>query len=273
VVPNYTLTGTLLAIGVSAASLTVAQQSDGIRERVKANYRLYRPDGAGPFPTVIAVPGCSGVSFVESGGSSGEGSRVDDLFRQHYPRMSERFVKKGYAVILLDYLGAHGVDSACGGEVSVREVGEYVTATADFAKSLEVVDDSRITLVGWSRGGGGVLDALATVSQSDEPSFSSVVAFYPNCHESRPWVSRIPTLLLLGAIDDIDPPEMCETVVANLADPSSVRVHKYEGARHGFDLSEAPPVMELGNGRSIGFNSEASTQAWDAADAHLRSYP
>ena len=268
------LIGALVVIGLAGASSTLAQSSEDIRRRVEANHRLYQPDGGGPFPTVIAVPGCSGVSFTGASGQiEDEGSRVDYLFRQHYPRMAERLVNQGFAVILLDYLGAHGVDNACGGEVTVREVGAYVTATADFAQSLDVVDESRVTLVGWSRGGGGVLDALATVSPGEKPSFGSVVAFYPNCHESRTWMSSVPTLLLLGAIDDIDPPEMCEAVVADLADRSAVRVLKYEGARHGFDLSEAPQVLDIGNGRSIGFNAEASSQAWDAADAHLLRYP
>lgn len=30
---------------------------------IRANHRAFFPSGDGPFPTVVAIPGCSGVSF------------------------------------------------------------------------------------------------------------------------------------------------------------------------------------------------------------------
>jgi len=72
----------------------------------------------------------------------------------------------------------------------------------------------------------------------------------------------VPLLMLLAGADDIAPPEVCEELVSLLPASARVEVHSYPGARHGFDLSEAPPVLEIGGGLTLGGLPDAAEDAW-----------
>ncbi len=77
---------------------------------VRNNNRIYYPEGKGPFPTVIAIPGCSGVSLEGSSTDAGRpGDEADRLFRRHYARMAKRLQEGGFAVVLVDYLTPEGI--------------------------------------------------------------------------------------------------------------------------------------------------------------------
>ena len=231
----------------------------GLQGRIEANHWLYRPAGDGPFPAVVAIPGCSGVSLGGPATDTGrEGDEADPLFRRHYPRMAERLSEKGYAVFLIDYLSAHGVSNACNGEISFAEVGQYVLASAAFARSHPFVDASEISVIGWSLGGGGVLASLASLSEEAPPPFNAAIAFYPGCEGISPWSIPIPTLLLLGGLDDIAPPEVCVDLVERAGEGLPVELRTYPEGRHGFDVEEAPELLAIGGDRTIGFYPAAA---------------
>jgi dienelactone hydrolase len=40
-------------------------------------------------------------------------------------------------------------------------------------------------------------------------------------------------------------------------------VEVYPGARHGFDATGAPPVLDIGNGMTVGYQKEAAEASWD----------
>ncbi len=105
--------------------------------------------------------------------------------------------------------------------------------------------------MGWSQGGGTVLNTLRTDSSARPgglpPSrdFQAAVAFYPgSCSAARQpggWSSRIPLLVLLGEKDVWSPLQPCEallTEAASAGNPVTLRI--YSGAYHDFDCPGSP---------------------------------
>lgn len=257
----------LCALWVSAA--TAQPTPSG----VEANHRTFFPDRGGPFPTVVAVPGCSGVSLDGPATDEGRpGDEADRLFRRHYARMAARLEDAGLGVVLVDYLSAEGVANTCSGEIAHERVGEYIAATLDFAKTLPQVDPSRLYVIGWSHGGAGVIAWLEALERRSAPA-AGAVAVYPGCGGRGAWVSTVPVLVLLGEADDIAPPETCDAVLQHLPEGVRVEVRRYDGARHGFDFTEGPEVLSIGGGRTVGRNPTAGEKAWDEILGFLEMRP
>lgn len=232
-------------------------------EALRANHRALFPSGDGPFPTVVAVPGCSGVSLDGPATDAGRpGDEADRLFRRHYVRMAERLRDEGFGVVLIDYLTAEGVANTCRGEIAHERVGEYISAALTLAAHLSRVDISRLYVVGWSHGGSGTIAWLQSLEKQAPPGVAGAVAVYPGCGSREPWVSSIPVLVLLGEADDITPPEECDQLLDRLPDATRVEVRRYADARHGFDFTEGPEVLEIGGNMTVGRNPTAGEEAW-----------
>lgn len=253
----------ILVVGIAVAICPAqSAESQMAVETVASNHRAYVPSGPGRFPTVIAIPGCSGVSLNGPATDSGRpADEADRLFRRHYPRMAERLQAHGYATILVDYLTAEGVENACGREISHERVGEYIQASITLALKQPFADPERLFVVGWSHGGGGLL-AWLQAQGSAEPMVAGVVGIYPECDTRGPWSTPIPVLLLLGTADDISLPERCDRIAGGLPSQANLLVERYQGGRHGFDLTEGPEMLELGGGFTVGRNDAAGRAAW-----------
>src|SRR4029077_20671806 len=122
------------------------------------------------------------------------------------------------------------------------------------------VDLGRISVIGWSYGGGGVLSALRGMPPGP-PIFAKAVMYYPDCRGEKPWsTTGIAALMLMGAIDDVARPALCDTVVTG-APPSTLRTNLYPNARHSFDMRSLPERAEYPFG-TIGYNAEAAVASW-----------
>ncbi|MDX1501542.1 MAG: amidohydrolase family protein [Thermoanaerobaculia bacterium] len=238
---------------------------------VAANHRALFPKAEGPFPTVVAIPGCSGVSLAGPETDEGRpGDEADRLFRRHYARMAERLRDGGFGVVLVDYLTSEGVANTCAGEISHERVGEYVAAALEFARSLPQVDPSSLYVVGWSHGGAGVVAWLQSLEQRTSPGVAGAVAVYPSCGSRDVWRSETPVLVVLGEADDITPPEECDRILGRLPESARVEVRRYDDARHGFDFTEGPSLLSIGGGMTVGRNPAAGEEAWAEIFAFLR---
>jgi dienelactone hydrolase len=103
----------------------------------------------------------------------------------------------------------------------------------------------RISLVGWSSGASALLWAVRpqSSSKSTEPDFRSAIGFYPDCRVSSGlgWSARVPTLLLIGAKDDVSSPSACRQMVDGARGRSALaRIIVYPNAVHDFDLANLP---------------------------------
>src|SRR5436190_5598037 len=92
---------TLSAVGCTAAAAPAPQQVDIPEGNLKLHAQLYKPDGSGPFPTVIGMHSCGGLS-----GNS-------DAVLPRYRDWAEQLVKAGYAVLFPDSFGSRDVGPQC----------------------------------------------------------------------------------------------------------------------------------------------------------------
>jgi dienelactone hydrolase len=225
-------------------------QARDTRERMRAlepHLELRRPEGPGPFPAALLVPGCSG--FHPKEGSA------------HHEAVARRLQARGYVVARVDYLAARAIRSCRGASVGTSEIGLDVLAVAAYLRADPDVRAMSIVAIGESLGGGGVLAALGGVATGKPALLDRAIVYYPVCVGVAPWRAPVPVLMLLGAQDGITPPGTCKALASHVTAPASVEVHVYPGAPHGFNHAERPP-QRLPDGRGIGYQEEAATQAW-----------
>jgi dienelactone hydrolase len=199
--------------------------------------QLYKPDGDGPFPVVIALHGC--------GGLAGPSEPVQPRYRD----WAEQLLKTGHAVLLPDSYGSRELGPQCHAhERSVlarRERVADIMASRQWLLQQPWAERDRISLLGWANGASALLWAVRPQSSSRkvEPDFRSAIAFYPDCRISSGlgWSARVPTLLLIGARDDISSPPACRQMVDGARGRSALaRIVVYPGAEHDFDRANFP---------------------------------
>src|ERR1700760_1009890 len=171
--------------------------------------QLYKPEGNGPFPVVIGLHGCGGL-----GGHS-------EPVLPRYRDWAEQLVKSGHAVLLPDSYGSRELGPQC--RVKERQVLARRERVADITASRQWLEQQpwaahdRISLIGWANGASALLWAVRPQlsSRGAEPDFRSAIAFYPDCRLSAGlgWSARVPTLLLIGAQDDVSSPPACRPMI------------------------------------------------------------
>src|SRR3954454_13387848 len=236
---SATLSLTLLAAACTsgAAPLPAPRQVDVPANGLTLHAQLYKPDGDGPFPTVIALHGC--------GGLGGQSEPVQPRYRD----WAEHLVKAGSAVLLPDSYGSRELGPQC--RVREHRVSARRERVADIMASKQWLLQQpwaardRISLLGWANGASALLWAVRPQlsSRSVEPDFRSAVAFYPDCRVSSGlgWSARVPTLLLIGAGDDVSSPSACRQMVDGARGRSALaRIVVYPHAVHDFDRANVP---------------------------------
>lgn len=226
-----------MASAAGAAPLASPHQVDIPLSSGVLHAQLYKPDGNGPFPVVIALHGC--------GGLAGHSAPVQPRYRD----WAEQLLRDGKAVLLPDSYGSRELGPQCRvGERRVRarreRVADIMVARQWLMQQSWAARD-RISLLGWANGASALLWAVRPQLSSHrvEPDFRSAVAFYPDCRISSKlgWSARVPTLLLIGAKDDVSSPPACRQMVDGARGRSALtRIVVYPGAYHDFDRANLP---------------------------------
>src|ERR1700736_2777954 len=233
------LTLFVVACAADAAPLPEPHQVDIPLSDGTLRAQLYKPDGDGPFPVVIALHGC--------GGLAGRSEPV----QQRYRDWAEQLLKDGNAVLLPDSYGSRELGPQCRVKDRERHVLARRERVADIMASRQWLVQqpwaarNRISLMGWANGASALLWAVRPQmsSRSIEPDFRSAIAFYPDCRISSGlgWSARVPTLLLIGANDDVSSPPACRQMVDGARGRSALaRIVVYPGAFHDFDRANFP---------------------------------
>ena len=227
-----------LAAAFPAMAAPVAPHEVDIPEgSTTLHAQLFKPDGDGPFPTVIALHGC--------GGLTGHSEPVLPRYRD----WAELLLKSGRAVLLPDSYGSRGFGPQCRAaerKVRARREGvEDIMAARQWLMQQPWVARDRISLIGWAHGASAALWAVRPQlwSRGSEPDFRSAIAFYPDCRISAGlgWSARVPTLLLIGAKDDVSSPPACRQMIDGAHGRSALtRIVVYPGAYHDFDRANLP---------------------------------
>src|SRR5713226_8803158 len=138
------LTPFAVAFAVDAAPLPSPEQVDIPLGSGTLHAQLYKPDGDGPFPVVIALHGC--------GGLAGHSEPVLPRYRD----WAEQLLKAGNAVLLPDSYGSRELGPQC--QVGNRKISarrERVTdilASRQWLSQQAWVARDRVSLLGWANG-------------------------------------------------------------------------------------------------------------------------
>ena len=198
---------------------------------------LYKPTGDGPFPTVIALHGCGGL-----------GARAEPVLPR-YRDWTEQLLKAGNAVLWPDSYGSRELGPQCrvkeARAKARRERVADIVAARSWLMKQPWVEQNRISLIGWANGASALLWAVRPqlLARDSAPDFRAAVAFYPDCRISAGlgWSTRVPTLLLIGANDDVSSPPACRQMVDGAHGRSALaRIVVYPGAYHDFDRANLP---------------------------------
>src|SRR5690349_17188443 len=211
---------------------------------------MLAPSGDAPHPAVLLVPGCSGFA-----GTNGTNT---------YEERAAELQAAGYVVVFVDYVGRR-MRGNCA-HVSQAEVSADILEAATWARTQSRVDQSRISVIGWSYGAGGVLTAMKTMPAP--PAFTKAVLFYPVCRGAAPWSAAVTALMLLGERDDVAFPDLC-SAVGKAMPAERLRMITYPGARHGFDMRGLPDGARQPPG-APGYNADAAVASWAAVLEFLK---
>ncbi len=219
---------------------------------------IYKPDGRGPFPAIVAMHGCEGWP-----------SAAED--RRH---QAERYLAQGYVFLAVDSYGPRGIKQACVptlGNQPADRIGDALGAL-DWLNTPPFVDGSRVALLGASQGAGVVLSILSGsgVAYTATHHFAAGVAFYPVCSPSAAVVTA-PLLVLIGALDDWMSAADCR-VMGNMshAGGSTETIIVLPNAYHAFNGESVRGQPRDVFGHHLEYNEAATIIANEAVSAFLR---
>jgi dienelactone hydrolase len=204
---------------------------------------LYRPDGNGPFPAVVALHDCGGLT------------QRPNTQAQLYEQWADLLVAHGFVVLFPDSLGSRGLGTQCRERLrkvhARRERVADANAARRWLQAQPYVAADHISLLGWSNGASAALWAVRPTAAPRDGStdFRSAVALYPSCRRLREtaWSTRVPTLILVGGADDWTPAATCQQMVAGARGRSAhVEIIVYPSAYHQFDRANSPVRLRTG---------------------------
>jgi dienelactone hydrolase len=235
----------LAAVLLLAGCYTIQPKSpDVLRAGLEPTIKVAKPDGDGPFPTVILFNGAGEPSW-----------------RQGYGDWMDWLKARGYAAVFADSAAARKVSpkKMMGPGLMPSERAADVYVLMDILRSRPYVDASRFAVIGMSHGGDTVLDALVQAPPAGPltgitempplglDGLKAVVAFYPACHKpimgvritenyDRTWSQQIPVAIFQGGDDSFVDEPLCQALVERQkAQGTPIAYNFYEGVPHCFD--------------------------------------
>jgi dienelactone hydrolase len=258
------LTASLLVAGCASGRVSFTNATPGAPLRITA--QEFRPEGAGPFPAVVLMHGCHGVS---------------DSVRGWGRWLRDR----GYVALVVDSWGARGFTEQCTPGLELANTARFDDAVGAlrWLHARPYVARDRVGISGWSNGGVFSMAVVNGPSQErakrrgveiPEPGYRAAVGVYPGgCDSLADQLSVRPVLVVIGAADDWTKASLCEELaVKQRAKGADVTLAVYPGAYHYFDVEGQPRAFlaEVENTNKPN-NCCGATVAFDAAanaDAH-----
>lgn len=237
-----------------------AEANEPPPSQIVLNGLLVKPKGTGPFPAVVLLHGCNGLSssFRRAPKSS---------------RWIENLTRWGYAVLAFDSFAARGQTPICSREVEFYRVADAFGALAFLANRRDIVG-GKVTVLGFSSGGIAALSAVEARDHepfelSRDVHFSAAVAFSPVCISEG--VMAAPALVLVGELDDWSPVARCRFMVADSEGKGApIKLIVYPGAAHDFGDAALRPLRRL-FGHYSAYNRAATEDAVSQVKTFLDS--
>jgi dienelactone hydrolase len=208
---------------------------------------LSKPAGAGPFPAIVHLHGCGGLSA------------------QRRKQDSEQFTRWGYVTLMVDSFTTRGIKQACTEWPKFDRQLDALGALAYLAK-LPFVDRKRIAVVGYSQGATTALEIASAqpvklFDVEDTLKFKAAVAYYPMCSAGADAFA-IPTLILIGEFDDWSLAAECRRMMKRQDGKGlPVKLVVFPEVYHDFDYPDAGIYGTRYFGHWLRYNSDATVRA------------
>jgi len=228
--------------------------------------RLTRPDGVGPFPALVLLHGCQGVS-----------PQVNAWARW--------LAERGYVAFVVDSFGPRKEPADCksddkpAGPATARF--DDAIGALKYLQTQPFVIPERVASFGWSQGGVFAMSVIngPTLERArargvilPNVGYAAAVAMYPGgCRDYAKELVIRPLLLLIGGSDDWTPPHYCREMAANVkARGADVTLVEYPGVYHYFDvvaqqkqvLKDIEQPFNLGTfGVTVAYDADAAADA------------
>lgn len=255
------LMGSAAGCGAAAAesSGTVVDLETPLASAQPLQGYLRQADGAVPSPAVVLLHSCNG-----------NWRRLDQ-------RWGKPIVSWGYVTLAVDSFGPRGIDNTCTSNGRI-DLAHDAYRALDFLVRQPLVDPARVAAVGFSQGGWVALTSVerGIIEQSAPNKFRAAVAFYPPCIGFKGNMT-VPTLILVGELDDWSPAQDCRNMVDGRDDwgisrqkveGAPVRLIVYPGAYHAFDVPSFKMPVRL-FGHHLEFNKAAADRSAEELHAFL----
>jgi len=173
-------------------------------------------------------------------------------WKDHHYEYLNMYQEMGIATFELNSFKSRNITSTVGSQTEVT----IAAIVLDSYRALEVlsnhpkIDKNRISITGWSLGGGVTLfSAWLPLKNAINKnlSFASHLAFYPPCFiepENKSF-SKSPIHILIGELDNWTPSKPCIDLVKVLKKESNIDITVYKDSHHGFDRDS--PVVKNEN--------------------------
>ena len=126
-------------------------------------------------------------------------------------RWGKRLADWGYVTLTVDRFGTRGITNACTGVPPATLYDAY--RALNFLAGQSSVDLSRVAVLGFSQG--AMLALLSVergqIERTSSEKFRAAIGFYPPCLGLKGNMT-VPTLILIGELDDWTPAEECRNL-------------------------------------------------------------
>ncbi len=255
-----------------AGSLPFGQKIDISGNQEEYSAALMLPEGTGPFPAVVISHGAGGAGIG------------------YYDHWGKNVVKWGFAAIVMDHYRPRGYPPGRGNKrASTKESFDWrrddLISLLKMIKKDDRLDNSRVTLGGWSRGAGFVMHGISDPEVRKEAEFDapikSAILYYPQSTTIfRNFEGKIdvPTIFITGDKDFIwwAPTHGWKNKLDEYRSPDHPFILKvYKGAYHAFDnpVYSSKRCRTLGEGEHCMLYDEAAhKQSTGEIKAFLMKY-
>jgi dienelactone hydrolase len=238
-----------ILLALAAASYCVTAQAAPAQIDIPADgtalhATLYRPDGDGPFPAVVALHDCDGLSGRQA------------TQAQLYTEWANILVAKGFVVLFPDSFSSRGVGSQCRESerkvharrerVARRQCGAALAANSGLCEGRPHFAARLVERR--FRGRCGRCDRPPSRKMPPPISDPQSRCIRAVVDSVRPPGARgVPTLILIGSADDWTPATTCQQMVAGARGRTArAEIIVYPGAYREFDRANLPVRVRTG---------------------------
>lgn len=228
----------------------------GITDKALINATIYKPEGVGPFPSVIVLHDSGGVSSKDVS-------------------YAKKLASWGYVAIVPDSFGSRGLGQLRTNvdAVGARQRVQDTTGAAEYLATLPYVQKGNIGVLGFSHGGWTIMKGVQENAYWGAAGIKGAVAYYPYCTAPDDKNVVLPLRILIGENDDWTRAQRCKDVVAVARNPSLIQATYYPGVYHSFDCG-CPTAFMPGQaeGKVITRRVEGNSSATRDAEAQTKAF-